>query len=334
MNQTSQMHQISQHLPEYDCYFSQFYSHNWILKWATKVGLMDNTIMAGHFQKDADDYLRSHGLKNDHRMEKYNNKYDLAIICNDLIFPRDLKNLKTVYVQEGMTDPVTWWTKAVKFLKLPRYLAMGTSLNGASNLCDIYCCASEGYKNHLTNMGTDKDKITVTGIPNYDNCAKYLDNNFPHKGYVMVATTDMRETLRKENRVEFIKNCVKIADGRQLLFKLHPNEIVDRAVAEIKANAPANSLIFTSGSTDEMIANCDELITQYSTVVYTGIALGKKVHSYFDVDELYRLCPKQNGGTSAKNIADICRQYIEFKGSGKEFLSKLKTKKPKPAFAE
>jgi hypothetical protein len=34
-----------------------------------------------------------------------------------------------------------------------------------------------------------------------------------------------------------------------------------------------------------MIANCSTLITQYSTVVYTGIALGKEVHSYFDVSD-------------------------------------------------
>jgi hypothetical protein len=60
-----------------------------------------------------------------------------------------------------------------------------------------------------------------------------------------------------------------------------------------------------------MIANCCELITQYSTVVYVGLALGKKVHSYFDLDELKRLAPIQNGGTSAANIAKICRGILQ-----------------------
>ena len=73
-----------------------------------------------------------------------------------------------------------------------------------------------------------------------------------------------------------------------------------------------------------MIANCVELITQFSTLVYVGIVLGKKVHSYFDVDELYRLTPMQNGGTSAQKIAEICQGYMEFRGTGREYLSQNK----------
>jgi hypothetical protein len=60
-----------------------------------------------------------------------------------------------------------------------------------------------------------------------------------------------------------------------------------------------------------MIANCAELITQYSTVVYVGLALGKQVHSYFDINELKRLAPVQNGGTSALNIANICKDLLK-----------------------
>ncbi|MBS1530275.1 MAG: hypothetical protein JSU01_08205, partial [Bacteroidetes bacterium] len=105
--------------------------------------------------------------------------------------------------------------------------------------------------------------------------------------------------------------------------KLHPNEKFDRAEAEIRQYAPAGTLIYQSGNTSHMIANCSELITQYSTVVYTGLALGKKVHSYFDINELRRLAPLQNGGTSAKNIANICRAYVEFEGDRKAFLKQF-----------
>jgi hypothetical protein len=42
-----------------------------------------------------------------------------------------------------------------------------------------------------------------------------------------------------------------------------------------------------------------------------GLALGKKVHSYFDVEELKRLAPIQNGGVSAANIAKICRGFLQ-----------------------
>ena len=59
-----------------------------------------------------------------------------------------------------------------------------------------------------------------------------------------------------------------------------------------------------------MIANCDILITRFSTVVYIGLALGKEVFSDFDIDELKRLLPAQNGGKSAFNIAHIARRLL------------------------
>jgi hypothetical protein len=108
-----------------------------------------------------------------------------------------------------------------------------------------------------------------------------------------------------------------------MIFKLHPNEIQKRAVRELKKYGPSDALIFTNGNTNHMIANCDVLITQYSTVSYIGLGLGKEVYSYFDVDELKRLSPMQNNGTSAQRIADICRRYLEFNGTKKEFYNEL-----------
>jgi len=89
-------------------------------------------------------------------------------------------------------------------------------------------------------------------------------------------------------------------------------------------------MVYQHGNTSHMIANCCELITQYSTVVYTGIALGKPVHSYFNVDELKRLAPVQNGGRSSGNIAQICRAYVEYDGLKNDFLTGF-TLLPEPA---
>ncbi|MFN8355200.1 MAG: hypothetical protein U0Y10_12170 [Spirosomataceae bacterium] len=330
-NQTTQMHQIAQELSEYDCWFSQFFADSSVVNWGIRQGWLDHTILAGHWKKRADAYLAKHGLQSDYKGLK--NDYDLVVICSDLIVPSKVKNTKSIWVQEGMIDEVTWLTKLVKTLGLPRYLSVGTSLNGSSNLCDIYCVASEGYKQFFTHMGTDAGKILVTGMPNFDNIEQFNDNHFPFHNYVMVATSDIRECFRYEDRPAFIRQCVEIANGRPLLFKLHPNEIYDRAVQEIRENAPADTLIFQEGNTNEMIANCQELITQYSTVVYVGIALGKKVHSFFDVDELHRLAPIQNGGTSAQNIANVCRAYLEFDGTSEAFLQQFEYKPVSPEYA-
>lgn len=319
VNQTSQMHQISAQLADaYDCWFSQFYADAPLINWGIRRGWLDHTILAGKFRADAEAYLRSFGLNIDYQARQ--NQYDLVVVCSDLIMPKAIRSTKSIWVQEGMVDEVTRLTKAVKALSLPRYFSVGTSLNGSSNLCDIYCAASEGYKSFFTKMGTDADKILVTGIPNFDNIRQYLVNDFPHRDYVMVATSDIRETFRTDDRLAFIRKAIDIAKGRQLLFKLHPNEVWERAEAEIRQIAPPDTLIYQRGSTNEMIANCAELITQYSTVVYVGMALGKPVSSYFDVDELRRLTPIQNGGTSAATIAHICRDYIEYDGQRKEFV--------------
>jgi len=311
INQTSQMHQIAEQLVDYDCWFSQFFTDlKWVNKLIQHTSLLDGTILAGQFKQRSEEYLKKHGLQIDYQAKK--NKYDLVVYCSDLHIPERMRQTKTVWVQEGMIDRYTTASRIVQTLNLPPILSGNTSLNGSSNVCDIYFAASEGYKKYFSKLGTDANKIIVTGMPNYDNIHQYLDNDFPYRNYVMVATSDMRETFRWENRPTFIKEAVKIANGRRLLFKLHPNEKFERAEAEIRRFAPADTLIYQSGNTNHMIANCSELITQYSTVVYVGMVLGKKVHSYFDKEQLEELEPLQNEGMSAVYIADICRHYIEY----------------------
>lgn len=320
MNQTLQMHQIASELPEFDCWFSQLFSDSPLVKFLlNRTSLLNGTILSAQFRKSTENYLRKHGLQIDYGARL--NQYDLVVYCSDMLVTKRMAETKTIWVQEGMVDRYTWVSKLVKALGLQPSLCGNTSLNGSSNICDIYCAASDGYKHYFSSKGTDADRIIVTGMPNYDNLEKYRNNDFPYHNYVMVATTDMRETMRYENRPQFIRQAVKLAAGRRLLFKLHPNENFERATQEIREHAPADTLVYHTGNTNEMIANCCELITQYSTVVYTGIALGKKVHSWFDINELKRLTPVQNGGTSAKNIAAICRDYLQHAGDRKDFLT-------------
>lgn len=313
MNQTTQMLGIASQLKEYDCWFSQMFTDAPLLNYLIdNTRLLDKTILARPFRQRAEQFLLSHGARIDYRAARHT--YDLVICCSDMIVPERLRRTRTIWIQEGMIDRMTLLSRIIRALRLPPALCFNTSLNGSSNHCDLYCVASEGYRQHLLHMGIPAYKISVTGIPNYDNAGKYRDNDFPHSGYVMVATTDMRETARPENRIRFIKRCAGIARGRRLLFKLHPNENMERAVREIRRYAPHDTLIYTEGNTHEMIANCCELITQYSTVVYTGIALGKKVHSLFDVHKLMQLAPIQNDGNSAGNIAMLCRKYLSYHG--------------------
>lgn len=306
LNQTSMMHQISQHLGNYDCCFTPYYGDGYI-KFLVNKGYLKFSILNGPFRRRTEEYLKDNNLALDYRGEK--NNYDLVYTCADLIMPKNILKRKTILVQEGMTDPETIMFYLVKYLKLSRWLA-STSTMGMSNKYTLFCVASHGYRDFFIRKGAKADKIIVTGIPNFDNLQQFLNSDFPHNNFVLVATSDARETYKIENRKKIIKDCVRIANGRQLIFKLHPNENVERATREINQFAPG-ALIYSTGNINYMIAKCDALITQFSSTVYVGLAFGKEVHSAFDIEELKRLMPIQNNGTSAERIARIGGYLLE-----------------------
>ncbi|GMU86333.1 MAG: hypothetical protein AMXMBFR48_15750 [Ignavibacteriales bacterium] len=306
VNQTTMMHKISQNLEAHDLYFTPYYADGFI-GFLVKAGFLKFTILAGKFFESTVEYLRKNNLQIDYKGKL--NDYDLIFTCSDLIVQKNLKGKKVILVQEGMTDPENFMYYLVKLTGLPRFLA-STSTTGLSGCYDSFCVASEGYKELFIKKGAPADKISVTGIPNFDNCVQYTKNDFPLRDYVLVATSDARETFKYENRKKFIQNAIKIAAGRQIIFKLHPNENVLRATKEIKALIP-DAIVYDKADTNTLIANCDVLITKFSSVVYVGISLGKEVHSWFNLDELYKLAPLQNNGTSAVHIAQVAEELLQ-----------------------
>lgn len=304
-NQTRQMHQISQHLPGYERFFTPYYADGY-LDLARRAGLVEFSVLGNRMAARCRAYLAAHDLAEDPRGDA--GGYDLVLTCSDLVVPRNIRDRRVVLVQEGMTDPENIWYHLYKRVPvLPRWLA-STSTTGLSDRYEKFCVASAGYRDLFIRKGVRPEKLVVTGIPNFDNCAAYRNNTFPHTHYVLVCTSDARETFKWENRPAFIRRAVEIARGRPLIFKLHPNERVERATKEIGRHAPG-ALVFSQGNTEEMIANCDVLITKYSSVVYVGIALGKEVYSGFDVETLRRLVPEQNA-SAAQRIADVCREVL------------------------
>jgi hypothetical protein len=306
MNQTTQMHQISGHLPEYEHAFSPYYCDGHI-EIFRRLGLIEFTIAGNKLAGRCRAYLQSHGLPIDYQGK--NGLYDLVVTCTDLFLPKNIRHNTIVLVQEGATDPESTVFHLVKrFRFLPLWLA-GTSTTGLSDGYRAFCVASEGYRDFFIRKGVRPEKIVVTGIPNFDDCQRYCRNDFRHRHYVLACTSALREIFRHENRKAFIRRAVEIADGRPLIFKLHPNENVQRATREIHRHAPG-AMVFATGSAEEMIANCDVLITRVSSTALVGLALDKETYSDFDMDELRRLTPVQNG-SAAFNIANVCRRLLE-----------------------
>src|SRR5262245_45898627 len=305
INQTTQMHQVSQQLVECECLFSTYYDDGYpeTLK---RLRLTESTPLGYKLSARTLAYLQRHDLTLD--QAGLNGPYDLVVTCSDLIVPGNIRRYPVVLVQEGMTDPEGLFYRVWKRYRwFPRWLA-GTAVTGLSDHYTMFCVASEGYKRQFVSKGANPDKIVVTGIPNFDNCRRFLDNTFPIRDYVLVCTSDIRETFGREDRKALILKALRIADGRARCFKLHPNERARRATREIERYAPA-ARVYATGPTEEMIANCAVLITRFSSTAYVGLALGKEVHSDFDLEDLRQKMPIQTGN-AAEAIAVVCRRLM------------------------
>jgi hypothetical protein len=306
MNQTTQMHQVSEHLREYEHSFSPFYVHGFD-EFLRRLGLIEFTIAGNRAVGRCRTYLQNHGLPIDYQGR--NRPYDLVVTCTDVYLQKNIRGNRIVLVQEGIIDPESIMFRLVKRLRfLPRWMA-DTEMTGLSNAYRVFCVASEGYRDFFIRRGARPEKLVVTGIPNFDDCRRYCTNEFPYRHYVLACTSALRETYRREDRKAFIRRVMEIAGGRQLIFKLHPSENVKRATREIRLHAPG-AMVFTTGSAEEMIANCDVLITRFSSTAFVGLALGKETYSDFSMDEMRRLMPVQHG-SAALNIAKVCRQVLE-----------------------
>ena len=306
LNQTTQMHQIAAELPDCVPSFSPYYGDAFLTR-LRRLGLVEQTIGGNKLRTRCLDYLHAQGLDVD--MDGQRGGYDLVVTCSDVIVPKNVRRLPLLVVQEGILDPDNYLAQLVRRFPnaLPRWL-VGTAATGLSGLYDKFCVASEGYREQFIANGAPAERIVATGMPNFDDCARFLDNDFPYRGYVLACTSDARETLKLEDRRGFIHKALRVAGERPLIFKLHPNENVARALSEIKTWAPA-ARVFSTGPTEHMVANCEALITQFSSVVFVGLALGKEVHSYHPLETLQRLLPLQNR-RAAKNIALECRRLL------------------------
>lgn len=306
INQTTQLHQISQHLPEAEAWFSPYYGDR-ALQIGRHLGLLENTIGGNKLRNRAIGYLRARCLRLDDGGRR--GPYDLVVTCSDVVIPSNIRSSRIVAVQEGILDPRgPFWPIVQRWPeRVPRWLC-GTAATGLSGAYDRFCVASAGYRDLFAANGAPRDRLVVTGIPNFDDLAARRVSDFPYRDYVLACTSDARETFKFENRRRVIERVVRIAAGRRIIFKLHPNENAARAEREI-ARWAKGALVFQMGDTNAMIANASVLVTQYSSVAFVGLALGKETHSYWPLAELRRLLPEQNG-RAAQNIAAVCRELL------------------------
>jgi hypothetical protein len=120
MNQTTQMHQISRCLPEYEHSFSPYYCDG-LHEMLRRLGLMEFTIIGDKLARRCRTYLEDHNLPIDYQGK--NRPYDLVVTCSDVYVQKNIRDNRIVLVQEGITDAESILFRLVtRFRFLPRWL--------------------------------------------------------------------------------------------------------------------------------------------------------------------------------------------------------------------
>lgn len=95
LNQTTMMHRISNHLSDFECYFTPFYVDGW-KGLAARAGLLDFSILGGKHRRATMDYLVKENLPVDFGGRR--NQYDAVITCTDLIIQHNIRGKKLLLV--------------------------------------------------------------------------------------------------------------------------------------------------------------------------------------------------------------------------------------------
>lgn len=301
-NQTTQMLAIAAKLPEFECAFTPYYGDAHV-HLGRELGLIDWNIAGQKLGDRCFADLARAGVN----VDRYgrSGRFDIAVTCSDLVMPSNIRGKKVVLVQEGILDPEGLAFAVVRRAKLlPRWLA-GTAVTGLSHAYDRFCVASQGYADHFAERGIPREKLAVTGIPNFDDIASFKKLSFWDRDYALVCTSDTRETGKLfDSRERFIRRAIFLAEGRRVIWKLHPNEDADRETARIRRIDPS-ATVYAEGPVEAMVANAACVITQYSSLAFVALALGKKVHSVWPTERLRDLMPIQNRRAACEIAEEI-----------------------------
>ena len=186
INQTTQMHQVARQLPEHDAFYTPYYDDG-TLDLLRRARMLEFTVLGYKLRDRCIAYLEEHGLPID--LHGQNGPYDLVLTCSDLVVPKNIRNQRVVLVQEGILDPLGFSYRLCKRLPfLPLWIA-GTATTGLSGAYERFCVASQGYRDLFVRNGAPAERISVTGIPNFDDCKRFLDNDFTTDFAVRVLTS-------------------------------------------------------------------------------------------------------------------------------------------------
>lgn len=307
-----QMSEIANSLSDIDIYFAPFFADG-KLELLRKTHIFDfifrKTPLGNSSHRKIKKIILESGFKTDEKAKKRD--YDLVVVPSDIYLPSKIIKSKIVLIQEGGLYPDNFILSLVKIGIAPRFFA-NTAALGLSDKYEFFCVASEEYRKFFIERGIKSEKLRVTGISYYDNFEKYrvYPKKIPKlpKKYVLACMSPSWESLGLEWDSLISKARRKAKELKiPLVVKVHPRE--ERY--QIRRLRKQNILVYQKPTAEYFAASAKYAFVQSSTSIYSLIHFGIPTESTkLDIEKCKKLMAWQNNGTSAKNIAAVCREIL------------------------
>jgi hypothetical protein len=137
------------------------------VKLLCELGLAEFSIGGHRLRQRSVENLRDHRLELD--IDGREGGYDLHVTCSDVVHRDELA--KPPDRRRTRTDPRPRRRPSRLVMKLPRLIPLwlaGTARTGLSGVYEKFCVASEGYRDLFVTRGARRERLVVTGIPNFD----------------------------------------------------------------------------------------------------------------------------------------------------------------------
>jgi hypothetical protein len=170
-----------------DAWFTPYYSdhlHHLVL---TKLGFVEPAINGYRRRGICADELNAQGLRS--TSVPSGTSTTSGSVPTTRSSPRASRPLPGSWSRRASWSSPTAHVGLAAYPLMPRPLATHRHLR-ADQALHPFCVASEGYRKQFLAEGSSRRSWWSPAIPNFDDFARFSDNDFPHRGYVLVCTSD------------------------------------------------------------------------------------------------------------------------------------------------
>ena len=188
-------------------------------------------------------------------------------------------SIDSIMIQHGRFQTSKIWNKFAKFLgQFP-----------APMLSDKQIVWGETSKKYALSYAHSENNIIVGGSPRHDKFFKHNEKKSSNGNIILATTGTMflsadtcttRSQIRYDDYIKEIYRIVKTLDGKNLIIKSHPSQILRKIVQELINEFDSSIKLVENANNQELFHDCDMLITfNNSTTSLEALSQGTPVIS-------------------------------------------------------